>query len=155
LQPRQGHPDDEIAILGANSCEPIKQIDTNIATEEQTLNVLRAVRSLAAISYRATQKQAHPDIEGSSATVLTDGETPSALSPASFAVLGLLDKGCAYQGHGRWRFRGRHNCVRNVTFVPLLANGLAERVETDRARHLQIRITPAGRSVNQKQSQAK
>ena len=79
-------------------------------------------------------------------TAATDGLTPSALSPAGYRLLGLLERGCAYQVHGAWRFRGMHSCVKELTFLSLLANGLAERVETD--RHLQIRITPAGRSVN-------
>jgi hypothetical protein len=79
-------------------------------------------------------------------TTATDEAGQPALSPAGYKVLGLLDKGCAYQVHGAWRFRGRHRCVKELTFLRLLANGLAERVETD--RHLQIRITPAGRSVN-------
>jgi hypothetical protein len=79
-------------------------------------------------------------------TTATDEVGLSALSPAGYKVLGLLEKGCAYQVHGAWRFRGRHRCVKELTFLRLLANGFAERVETD--RHLQIRITPAGRSVN-------
>ena len=79
-------------------------------------------------------------------TAATDGLTPSALSPAGYRLLGLLERGCAYQVHGAWRFRGMHSCVKELTFLSLLANGLAERVETD--RHLQIRITPAGRLVN-------
>jgi hypothetical protein len=79
-------------------------------------------------------------------TAATDEVRLSALSPAGYKVLSLLDKGCAYQVHGAWRFRGQHRCVKELTFLRLLANGLAERVETD--RHLQIRITPAGRSVN-------
>ena len=81
-----------------------------------------------------------------SLTAATDEVGQPTLSPAGYKVLGLLDKGCAYQVHGAWRFRGRHRCVKELTFLRLLANGLAERVETD--RHLQIRITPAGRSVN-------
>ena len=81
-----------------------------------------------------------------SATTMADEFRPSPLSPAGYRVLGLLEKGCAYQVHGAWRFRGLHSCVKELTFLSLLANGLAERVETD--RHLQIRITPAGRSVN-------
>jgi hypothetical protein len=76
----------------------------------------------------------------------TDEVREPSLSPAGYKVLGLLDKGCAYQVHGAWRFRGRHRCVKELSFLRLLANGWAERVETD--RHLQIRITPAGRSVN-------
>ena len=79
-------------------------------------------------------------------TTATDDVRLSVLSPAGYRVLGLLEKGCAYQVHGAWRFRGQHRCVKELTFLRLLANGLAERVETD--RHLQIRITPAGRSVN-------
>jgi hypothetical protein len=133
--------------LGLIVGEPIQQIDENIMTEKQMLNVLRAVRGLTPVSYRGTQDQAPPDNKGSSATVLTGGGRQSVLSAAGYAVLSLLDKGCAYQVHGRWRFRGRHSCVRDVTFVPLLANGFAERVKTE--RHLEIRITPAGRSVNQ------
>jgi hypothetical protein len=80
-----------------------------------------------------------------SATAMAEESRPSPLSPAGYRVLGLLEKGCAYQVHGAWRFRGRHSCVKELTFLSLLANGLAERVETD--RHQQIRITPAGRSV--------
>jgi hypothetical protein len=79
-------------------------------------------------------------------TAATDEVRQPALSPAGYKVLGLLEKGCAYQVHGAWRFRGQHRCVKELTFLRLLANGLAERVETD--RHLQIRITPAGRSVH-------
>ena len=79
-------------------------------------------------------------------TAATDEARQPALSPAGYRVLGLLERGCAYQIHGAWRFRGQHRCVKELTFLRLLANGLAERVETD--RHLQIRITPAGRSVN-------
>jgi hypothetical protein len=153
LQPNQGHPDGEIAGPGADSCEPIMQIEPNIMTEEQMLDVLRAIGRLTPAGYRGTQTQAPLGNNGATPTVLTDRARPSAVSPAGYVVLGLLDKGCAYQVHGRWRFRGRHSCVRDLTFVPLLANGLAERVETD--RHLQIRITPAGRSVNQEQTQAK
>src|ERR1700722_9352886 len=80
-----------------------------------------------------------------SATAIADEPRPSLLSPAGYRVLGLLEKGCAYQVHGAWRFRGLLSCVKELTFLSLLANGLAERVETD--RHQQIRITPAGRSV--------
>jgi hypothetical protein len=79
-------------------------------------------------------------------TAPTDEARERAPSRAGFKVLGLLEKGCAYQVHGAWRFRGRHRCVKEATFLRLVANGWAERVETD--RHLQIRITPAGRSVN-------
>ena len=79
-------------------------------------------------------------------TTATDEVRQPSLSPAGYKVLGLLEKGCAYQVHGAWRFRGQHRCVKELTFLRLLASGLAERVETD--RHLQIRITPAGRSVN-------
>jgi len=79
-------------------------------------------------------------------TTMSDEARLPALSPAGYKVLGLLDKGCAYQVHGAWRFRGRHRCVKELTFLSLLANGFAERVDTD--RHLQIRITPVGRSVN-------
>ena len=82
----------------------------------------------------------------SSVTTATDEASQPSLSPAGYKVLGLLDKGCAYQIHGAWRFRGQHRCVKELTFLRLLANGLAERVESD--RHMQIRITPAGRSVN-------
>src|SRR5271154_1503021 len=80
-----------------------------------------------------------------SATATADEPRPPPLSPAGHRVLGLLEKRCAYQVHGAWRFRGLHSCVKELTFLSLLANGLAERVETD--RHQQIRITPAGRSV--------
>jgi hypothetical protein len=79
------------------------------------------------------------------ATALADESSPSPLSRAGYRVLGLLEKGCAYQVHGAWRLRGLHSCVKELTLLSLLANGLAERVETD--RHQQIRITPAGRSV--------
>ena len=152
MQPRQGLPDGQYASLRAHSREPVKQIEANM-TEKQMLDVLSAVRRLTPVNRSATQNQAPPGNSGASPTVLTDGARPSAVSPAGYVVLGLLDKRCAYQVRGRWRFRGRHSCVRDATFLPLLVNGLAEHVETD--RHLQIRITPAGRSVNQEQSQAK
>jgi transcriptional regulator with XRE-family HTH domain len=68
------------------------------------------------------------------------------ISPAGYKVLGGLQKGCAYQVQGAWRFRGSHSPIREPTLANLLAKGLAERVETD--QHAQIRITEAGRSVN-------
>jgi hypothetical protein len=152
LQPHQGLPDAEYAGLGANSREPVKQVEAGNMTEDQMLDVLRAVRRLTPVDRRATQNRAPPG-NGASPAVLNEGARLSDVSPAGYVVLGLLDKRCAYQVRGRWRFRGRHSCVRDATFLPLLANGLAEHVETD--RHLQIRITPAGRLVNQEQSQAK
>jgi hypothetical protein len=76
----------------------------------------------------------------------TDGARPSALSPASHKILGLLQKRCAYSVRGAWRFRGLRGCVKEQAFLSLLANGLAERVETD--RYEQVRITPAGRSIS-------
>jgi hypothetical protein len=69
-----------------------------------------------------------------------------ALSPAGYKVLGRLQKGCAYQVQGAWRFRGSHSPTREPTLARLLAKGLAERVET--GRHARIRITDAGRSFN-------
>jgi hypothetical protein len=108
------------------------------------VDVLRIASGLTP-AIRQTQNQVPHSEQGSS--VLTCGVEPSTVSPAGYAVLGLLDKRCAYRVRGRWRFRGRHSCVRDATFAPLIANGLAERVETD--RYSQIRITPAGRSVNQ------
>jgi hypothetical protein len=69
-----------------------------------------------------------------------------ALSRAGFKVLGRLQRSCAYQVHGAWRFRGMRNRVKEPTILALLARGLAERVETD--RQTQVRITPAGRWVN-------
>jgi hypothetical protein len=76
----------------------------------------------------------------------TDGVRLSTLSPASYKILGLLEKGCAYSVRGAWRFRGLRGCVNEQAFLSLLANGLAERVETD--RYAQVRITPAGRSIS-------
>jgi len=70
----------------------------------------------------------------------------SALSAASYKVLGRLQKGYAYEVHGAWRFRGSHRSTREPTLACLLAKGLAERVEID--RHVLIRITGAGRSFN-------
>jgi hypothetical protein len=72
----------------------------------------------------------------------TDGASLSVLSPASYKVLNLLQKGCAYSVRGAWRFRGLRGCVKEQAFLSLLAEGLAERVETD--RYAQIRITPSG-----------
>ena len=67
-------------------------------------------------------------------------------SPGGRRVLGLLqEKGCAYQVRGAWRFRGLRSHVQRSTIDALLANGLAERVETDRCS--EIHITPAGREV--------
>jgi hypothetical protein len=76
----------------------------------------------------------------------TDGVRLSALSPASYKILGLLRKGCAYSVRGAWRFRGLRGCVKEQAFLPLLAKGLAERVETD--GHAQVQITPSGRSIS-------
>lgn len=76
----------------------------------------------------------------------TGGTTRSSLSPAGYKVLGLLQKGCAYQVQGAWRFRGSRSLIRKPTLARLLTRGLVERVETD--KHAQIRITEAGRSVN-------
>src|ERR1700679_3840495 len=76
----------------------------------------------------------------------TAGAWLLALSPAGYKVLGRLQKGCAYQVQGAWRFRGSHSPTREPTLACLLARGLAERVETD--WHAQIRITDAGRSLN-------
>ena len=76
----------------------------------------------------------------------TDGATRSDLSPGSYKSLGLLRKGCAYSVRGVWRFRGVRGSVREQAFQSLLAWGLAERVQVDRCE--QVRITPAGRSIN-------
>jgi hypothetical protein len=72
----------------------------------------------------------------------TDGVKLSPMSPASYKVLGLLQKGCAYSVRGAWRFRGLRGRVKEQAFFSLLARGLAERVETDLLP--QMRITPAG-----------
>jgi hypothetical protein len=72
----------------------------------------------------------------------------SALSPADYKVLRLLQKGCAYQVRGAWRFRGLRACIKERALVSLLERGLAERVETE--RHRQVRVTPAGCAANQK-----
>jgi hypothetical protein len=66
----------------------------------------------------------------------------SAVSPASYKVLDLLHKGCAYSVRGAWRFRGLRSRVREQAFASLLATGLAERVETD--QYAEMRITRAG-----------
>ncbi len=76
----------------------------------------------------------------------TGGVKRSALSPAGYKVLGLLQKGCAYSVRGAWRFRGLRGRVQAQAFHSLFARGLAERVETD--RYAEARITPAGRSIN-------
>jgi hypothetical protein len=77
------------------------------------------------------------------ATLPPFGEArPSALSPASYKVLDLLHKGCAYSVRGAWRFRGVRSRVKEQAFASLLATGLAERVETD--RYAEMRITVAG-----------
>jgi hypothetical protein len=75
-----------------------------------------------------------------------DGVRLLPLSPASYKVLGLLKRGCAYSVRGAWRFRGLRGCVKEQEFLPLLAKGLAERVETD--GYAQVQITPAGRSIS-------
>jgi hypothetical protein len=72
----------------------------------------------------------------------------SELSPAGHKVLGLLQKGSGYHVLGAWRFRGLRSHVKERTIVSLLEKGLAERIETD--QHLEVRITPVGRSANQK-----
>ena len=74
-----------------------------------------------------------------------DLAAPFGLSPTSYRLLGLLQRGSAYSVRGRWRFRGLRASVSNHAFVSLLSRGLAERVETD--RFAQVRITPAGRSI--------
>jgi hypothetical protein len=71
-----------------------------------------------------------------------DEARPSALSPASYKVLDLLHKGRAYSVRGAWRFRGLRSRVKEQAFAPLLATGLAERVETH--RYAEMRITLAG-----------
>ncbi len=76
----------------------------------------------------------------------TNGARLSELPRASCIVLGLLRKGCAYSVRGSWRFRGLRGCVDEQAILLLLANGLAERVETD--RYVQVQITPAGRSFS-------
>lgn len=77
---------------------------------------------------------------------LQNGPRLPTLSPAGYKVLRLLEKGCAYQARGAWRFRGSHSPTNGRTLIGLLAKGLAERVEID--RHAQVRITMAGRSVS-------
>jgi DNA-binding MarR family transcriptional regulator len=79
-----------------------------------------------------------------------EGTKLPALTPASYRVLRLLQKGSAYQARGTWRFRGSHGPTNGRTLVGLLEKGLAERVEIDRCS--QVRITTAGRSVNQEGS---
>ena len=75
----------------------------------------------------------------------TDLAAPFGLSPTSYRLLCLLQRGSAYSVRGRWRFRGLRASVSNHAFVSLLSRGLAERVETD--RFALVRITPAGRSI--------
>jgi hypothetical protein len=75
-----------------------------------------------------------------------DGTKLPALTPASYRILRLLQKDCAYQARGTWRFRGSHGPTNVRTLDGLLEKGLAERVEID--RHAQVRITAAGRSVH-------
>jgi predicted transcriptional regulator len=72
----------------------------------------------------------------------------TAISPRDYDVLRLLQKGCAYQMRGAWRFRGVHHHVKERALVSLLEKGLAERVEND--RHRQVRITSTGREANRK-----
>ena len=55
----------------------------------------------------------------------------SALSPADYKVLSLLQKGCAYQVRGAWRFRGSRTRVKERALVSVLEQGLAEGVETN------------------------
>ena len=57
---------------------------------------------------------------------LPDGTILPALTPAGYKVLRLLQKGCAYQARGAWRFRGSHSPTNRRTLVGLLAKGLAE-----------------------------
>jgi hypothetical protein len=71
-----------------------------------------------------------------------------ALSPADCKILRRLQKGCAYQVRGAWRFRGMHARVKERALVSLLEKGLAERVETE--QHRQVRVTLAGRAAHQK-----
>jgi hypothetical protein len=71
----------------------------------------------------------------------------SALSPADYKVLRLLQKGCAYQVRGAWRFRGLRSRVKERALVSVLEKGLAERVETE--QHHQVKITLAGCAANQ------
>jgi hypothetical protein len=75
-----------------------------------------------------------------------DGTKLPALTPASYRILRLLQKGCAYQARGTWRFRGSHGPTSGRTLDGLLEKGLAERVEID--LHAQVRITTAGRTLN-------
>jgi hypothetical protein len=70
----------------------------------------------------------------------------STLSAAGYKVLGQLQKGRAYRVHGAWRLRGTHAPLSGATVGVLLTKGLAERVDVE--RHVEVRITPAGSSVN-------
>jgi hypothetical protein len=83
---------------------------------------------------------------GKLSTRLIVDPTPTALSAASYELLDRLQKGCAYQVNGSWRFRGLRSCVKEPGLLSLRLKGLAELVETD--RHPQFRITPAGRISN-------
>ena len=74
--------------------------------------------------------------------------TPTALSAAGYELLGRLQKGCAYQVKGSWRFRGLRSRVKELGLLSLRLKGLAERVET--GWHPQFRITPAGRMIHRK-----
>jgi len=58
----------------------------------------------------------------------------SALSPADYKVLRLLQKGYAYQVRGAWRFRGSRARVKERALVSVLEQGLAERIETGQHR---------------------
>jgi hypothetical protein len=78
----------------------------------------------------------------------TEEATQLSLSSAGHKILRRLKKGSAYQVHGAWRFRGLRSPISEPTLLSLLAKGLAERVEIDGLA--QIRINPAGRSVNEK-----
>jgi hypothetical protein len=71
--------------------------------------------------------------------------TPTALSAAGYELLGRLQKGCAYQVNGGWRFRGLRSRVKETGLLSLRLKGLAECVET--GRYPQFRITPAGRMI--------
>src|ERR1700722_17083818 len=82
---------------------------------------------------------------GKLSTRLIVDPTPTALSAASYELLDRLQKGCAYQVNGSWRFRGLRSRVKEPGLLSLRLKGLAERVET--GQHPQFRITPAGRMI--------
>jgi hypothetical protein len=66
------------------------------------------------------------------------------ISAAGQRVLFLLKKQCAYRVRNAWRLRGSRAPIHQPTLDGLLANGLVERIETDRCP--EIRITSAGRT---------